>query len=690
MKYVVTSALPYVNNIPHLGNLICIISADVHQRFLKNQGKDVLSILGTDEHGTTTERIAIEEGKNPKEVVDHYREIHKDSYDWFNCDFDCFGRTSSQTNHDVTQKIFERLDENGYIKEKEVEQLYDETAETFLSDRFVEGECPECGFSEARGDQCDECGSLLDPLDLIDPVSKISGEKPTVKSTKHLFLRLDKLQPQIEEHFENVKDAFTDNARSTTQAWFDEGLEERAITRDLDWGISVPKEGFEDKVFYVWFDAPIGYISITKENREDWETYWKEPDDTKLIQFMGKDNILFHSVIFPGSLIGTRDTWKKIDVLDANEYLNYEDKQFSKSRNVGVFADNAKESGIHPDIWRYYLMSKRPEKQDTTFTWEDFQEKVNADLVNNYGNLINRTTTMIQNQVDGRLGSFDEKPYSEHVQKIIALYEEREMKKGLKETLQLSSQANTYLQKKKPWKVDDLDEKRTILTTMMNWIKDVTILLNHIMPEKTKQIRDELGLDISLTHDGLDEAVEQQKITKPDTVIEKLSDEKISELKDQYGAEKPRCSNLDLRVGKIENVREHDNADKLYLIDVDIGSETRQIVSGLVPYYEKKNLKGEKIVLLANLEEATIRGERSEGMLLAVEQGDDVGILIPDGEIGQQLRFEGYEPEKEEISFDEFQEIDIKAEDETITSDGYVLHPDGTIIVDKGLQGNVS
>ena len=307
-KILVTSALPFVNNVPHLGNLVCVISADVYTRFLRLKNANVISVLGTDEHGTTSETKAIEEGLTTKELCDKYYKIHKEVYDWFECDFDCFGRTSSKENAQVTIDIFNKLYANGFIVEDSLEQLYCENDKRFLADRFVEGTCPKCNYENARGDQCEQCGSLLNAVELLNPKCKMCKNKPIIKESRHLFIDLPKLQPELEKWINTVQNKWSDNARTMTQAWLKDGLRVRCITRDLKWGISVPLKGYEDKVFYSWFDAPIGYIGITKENNKDWRALWHD-NNVKLVQFMGKDNIPFHTMLFPSFLIGAQDNY---------------------------------------------------------------------------------------------------------------------------------------------------------------------------------------------------------------------------------------------------------------------------------------------------------------------------------------------------------------------------------------------
>lgn len=696
MKYIVTSALPYVNNIPHLGNIICILSADVYQRFLKNQGEDVISILGTDEHGTTTEKIAKEKGMTPRQVVDYYYKIHKESYEWFKLDFDCFGRTSNKENHEITQHMYKKLNENNYIKEKETKQLYDETQNMFLSDRFVEGTCPHCGFEKARGDQCDDCGKLLDPLELNNPVSTISNTKPIVRKTNHLYLRLDKLQGEIENHFEKNKDTYSKNAKEITKSWLNEGLKERAITRDLQWGIKVPRKGFENKVFYVWFDAPIGYVSITKKHKADWRKIWSESKDTKLVQFMGKDNVPFHSVLFPAIQIGTKENWKTVDVINSNEYLMYEGDQFSKSRNKGVFANNAKDSNIDPDVWRYYLTSIRPETNDTNFSWDDMQEKVNSDLVNNFGNLINRSLSFIKKQAGSKIQGFDKKPYAKDVDEILQLQYEIKQRKYVKKTMQLANKANKYFQESEPWKTIKTNPKKAEndLALIVNWIKDLAVLLNPIMPAKTRQVLRLLNVDEEPSKSLLEKKLENHEVGEPSIIFTKLEDEDIQELKQKYGAVneelKEKVSKLDLRVGKITEVKKHPNADKLYIEKIRVGDQTKQIISGLVGHYKPEELMGKTVVVLYNLKPALLRGEKSEGMLLAVEQGKKVGVLTSTLKHGTKLSFKDVARKpKKDLDIKEFFDVEILASEEGIKVDTFILEKTNNVEVDKELTGKV-
>lgn len=341
----ITSALPYVNNVPHLGNIIgSVLSADVFSRYSKARGNPTLYICGTDEYGTATETKAIEEGVTPQQLCDKYNKLHKDVYDWFEIEFDHFGRTPTKQQTEIAQDIFTKLNKSGYLEEQTTQQPYCTQHNSFLADRFVEGECPLCGYNDARGDQCDKCGHLLDPLELINPRCKLDGATPEVRQTKHIYLQLDKLQEKTAEWNKKsqVDGVWSDNGINITNAWIREGLKPRGITRDLKWGTPVPLEGYDDKVMYVWFDACIGYVSITANYTEHWEQWWRNPENVKLYQFMGKDNVPFHTVVFPSSQLGTGDKWTMLNTLSTTEYLNYEHGKFSKSRNIGVFGNSAK------------------------------------------------------------------------------------------------------------------------------------------------------------------------------------------------------------------------------------------------------------------------------------------------------------------------------------------------------------
>ncbi|XP_048878717.1 methionine--tRNA ligase, cytoplasmic isoform X1 [Brienomyrus brachyistius] len=459
----ITSALPYVNNVPHLGNIIgCVLSADVFARYGRLRGWNVLFVCGTDEYGTATENKAREEGLTPRQICDKYHKVHADIYSWFQIDFDFFGRTTTDQQTEIAQDIFWRLHQHGFLVSDMVDQLRCESCERFLADRFVEGVCPHCRYPEARGDQCDKCGRLINAVELKDPQCKVCRQTPVVRSSKHLFLDLPKLESQLDQWLEQSMSSgnWTSNARHITRSWLRDGLKPRCITRDLQWGTPVPHPDFSGKVFYVWFDAPIGYLSITANYTDQWEKWWKNPKQVELYNFMAKDNVPFHSVVFPCSLLGAQDNYTLVNNLIATEYLNYEDTKFSKSRGVGVFGDMAKDTGIPADVWRFYLLYLRPEGQDSAFSWSDMALKNNSELLNNLGNFVNRAgmfvtkffngcvPEMVLQQEDRRLLA----QVGWELRQYIQLLDRVRIRDALKCILNISRHGNQYIQMNEPWK----------------------------------------------------------------------------------------------------------------------------------------------------------------------------------------------------------------------------------------------
>lgn len=659
-KTIITSALPYVNNVPHLGNLICVLSADVYSKYLELQKREKIFVLGTDEHGTTSEQKAKEENTTPRKLVDKYFKIHTDSYNWFSIKPDCYGRTSDEENHLTTKEIFTDLDKNGYIDEKEIEQAYDPKEKKFLADRFVEGTCPYCKYEDARGDQCDNCQKLLSPEELKNPRSALSDAKIEFKKSIHLFLDLPKIQPLLEEWVNAVKDSWTENARTATLGFFKEGLISRAITRDLKWGVKVNKKGFEGKVFYSWFDAPIGYIGITRKARKDWKDWWQNPN-TELVQFMGKDNTIFHTIMFPGYLLGTGKKWSLVKKLSVNEYLNYETGKFSKSRNIGVFCDNAKNSGVNADSYRYYLTINRPESSDTVFDWDDFQEKINNDLVGNFGNLVNRTLTFIERECNNKVGKADlELDLKNDLDNIEQLYENIELRAVTKALMQASSKVNKYFQDKAPWQIKDKKELDRVMANLANAVKDLSIALWPIIPESSENIWKFFGLKAQSWNDiG---KVQELKLKERGLLFKKLEEKEKIELRKQFGEADP-FEKVDLRVAQIKEIKPHPDADKLYVLQLDVGEEKKQIVAGLKAHYSEKELLNKKIIIVNNLEPAKLRGETSNGMLLAVENKGTVKVLSPDAKPGTQITVDGVlnNPEKK-ISIEHFMSLKLKVE----------------------------
>uniref|UniRef100_A0A674MWS1 Methionine--tRNA ligase, cytoplasmic n=1 Tax=Takifugu rubripes TaxID=31033 RepID=A0A674MWS1_TAKRU len=505
----VTSALPYVNNVPHLGNIIgCVLSADVFSRYSRLRGWNVLFVCGTDEYGTATENKAIEEGLTPQEICDKYHAIHSAIYKWFQIDFDFFGRTTTEKQTVIAQDIFWRLHKNNFLLEDTVEQLRCENCQRFLADRFVEGICPHCAYPEARGDQCDKCGRLINAVELKEPQCKICRKTPIICSSKHLFLDLPKLEIQLEQWLDKSTSTgdWTANAKQITRSWLRDGLKPRCITRDLKWGTPVPHPDFKEKVFYVWFDAPIGYLSITANYTDKWEKWWKNPPQVELYNFMAKDNVPFHSVVFPCSLLGAQDNYTLVNHLVATEYLNYEDTKFSKSRGVGVFGDMAKETDIPCDVWRFYLLYVRPEGQDSSFSWADLATKNNSELLNNLGNFINRAGMFVTKFFEGCVPAMvlqqeDKKLLALvawELQQYIQLMDKVKIRDSLKHILNISRHGNQYIQVNEPWKnikAGDAERQRagTVTGVSVNIACLLSVMLYPYMPTTSQTIRDQLN-----------------------------------------------------------------------------------------------------------------------------------------------------------------------------------------------------
>ena len=467
----ITSALPYVNNVPHLGNIIgCVLSADVFARFMRLMGENVLYVCGTDEYGTATETTAIKEKCTPQELCDKYHSIHKKIYEWFNIDFDYFGRTTTELHSQITQEIFLSLQKNDCIKKIQIEQFRCNKCNIVLSDRFVYGTCyhGDCKYEQARGDQCDKCGKLCNALELINPKCKMCGQSPEKFKSYHYFLNLPGVEEKLRAWIDktSVEGNWTQNSRAITRGFINEGIKERCITRDLKWGVKVPGDDpdMKEKVFYVWFDAPIGYISITANfvGKDNWRKWWQNPENVKLYQFMGKDNVTFHTVIFPSTLIGTKENWTLMHHLSTTEYLNYEKTKFSKSNSVGVFGDHAESTGIPSEVWRYYLISNRPETSDTDFKWDDFVAKNNNELLANLGNLVNRVLIFTEKNFNGKIPKYHEdkiddtdKEFFNNIlnkfKNYIKAMKNVEIREGIKIFMEISSLGNAYLQTNQPW-----------------------------------------------------------------------------------------------------------------------------------------------------------------------------------------------------------------------------------------------
>jgi len=738
-KILITSALPYVNNIPHLGNLIQVLSADVFARYCRLREVETLYICGTDEYGTATETRALEEGITPQELCDRYYKAHTDIYKWFNIFFDKWGRTSTPEHTEITQHIFSKLDEKGYIKEKTIEQTYCESCERFLADRFVSGRCPHCDYPEARGDQCESCGKLLDPMELVEPACGICGKPPVVRKSDHLYIDLPGILPKLQDWMDGAsKDGFwAKNAIKMTQAWIRDGLAEKGITRDLKWGIPVPKDGYRNKVFYVWFDACIGYISITATLTREWEKWWRNPEEVKLYQFIGKDNIPFHTVIFPSSLLGSGEKWTILNHISSTEYLNYESGKFSKSKGIGVFGSDAMESGIPADVWRFYLFYNRPEKSDALFTWKDFQEKVNSELIGNLANLVNRTLSFVVRYYNGKLpqaaggesGSSKEKSelFREQVKRleseISKAFDRVQLREVFRKIFLLSSLGNKRFQEAEPWKKvkEDPGSLATLLNDLVYLVRDLAILVHPFIPETAQRIVSFLGFEglgasHGLTWTKLGSRAGIEEISRPELLFKRLENKEIEAFRERFsgsqadraleaakqqgpGAAERFASRVDLRVGRILEVEKHPEADKLYIEKVDMGGEQRQIVSGLVEYYSEEELKGRNVIIVTNLKAARLRGVESQGMLLAAEADKAVEVLFVDnGNPGDRVVLspamtepqesgQGTAPEaRPEIDIEEFFSIPIEVHDFKVMVEERPLICSGEIILAKNTK----
>lgn len=747
-RRLITSALPYVNNIPHLGNLIQMLSGDVFARFCRSRGYDTLYICGTDEYGTATETKAIEEKKTPRELCDYYYQEHIKIYDWFHINFDKFGRTSNEQCTQITQQLFTELDEVGLITEHVNKQLFCPHCNMFLADRYVDGTCPKCGSQKARGDQCDDCGTLLDPVELKNPKCHTCGSSPEVRETKHLYINLPALSEKLNGWMAKASAAgkWSDNAVNITKAWIRDGLNERAITRDLKWGIPVPKKGYEDKVFYVWFNAPIGYLSITKQLADelsaegkksfDWKSWWLPEEssegksgDVELFQFIGKDNIPFHTVIFPCTLLGSPHNWTKLFHMSSSEYMNYEDGKFSKSRGVGVFGTDAKESGIPADAWRFYIFYNRPEKQDFQFTWKDFMEKMNSELIGNLGNLVNRTLLFVNKYFDGIIpdAPVDEELWNsvrELEAKITENLEWANLKDAFRECFEISDLCNKKFQAAEPWKTRTTDPESCakLIHNLCYVIKDLMIMMNPYLPQYTQVVAGYFGTSIQETRagtqahpgltwndlgktDGLKKINPTEVYFKPldqKTMLsfrEKFSGKKNSksadgkEKKTQKAEQKNTVlpvekqaeffnSNIELTVAKITKVDRNSSGDKLYIETLDDGSGTERIIqSGLRMYLTEEELLGKHVIIVSNLAPRTMRGVESRGMLLAgdyTENGKDcVEVLDASwAEPGTKVVLEGsdeHAEKKSEITADDFFSVRIEAKNGSVEIAGKKL-----------------
>ncbi len=675
-KWVVTSGWPYVNATPHLGNLIgSTLSADVFARFLRMKGEEVVFVSGSDSHGTP---ISVEAKKlkvPAEELAFKYHGIIKDLHEKWQISFDNYTITHNPIHIEYVKKMYLDVQKNGYVKEKEIESLYCENDNLFLPDRFVEGTCPHCKDDDARGDQCDKCQKLLTPLELIKPRCAICGNTPVIRETRHWYLNLPKLQDRLKKLITENK-IIPSNARQMCLNSIAEGLPERAITRDIEWGIRAPFKGAEEKTIYVWFEAVLGYITAVKEwadklvNKPDkFDSFWKDPS-TKTVFFVGKDNIIFHLIVFPGLLIAYNEDKKDNEKLvlpynvSSTEFLMYENEKFSKSRGIGIWIDEALK--LAPlDYWRFNLLFNRPETSDTSFLWSEFGNSIKT-LNDNIGNFIHRTLTFIEKQFNRKIPEkieYDEtdKKFIEKINIIGVEVGESlcnfKLRKALRDIVNFGKEGNIYLNDKAPWHLIKTNKNAAghVFNICAQAVYALSVLLGPFIPETSEKVLSYLNapklseiLWDSINEDSIKSG---QNIKKPKPLFQKLD---VEEIKNEYAKlkeGKPKegergtisyddFQKLDIRVALVKKVEKVPKADKLYKLTVSLGDEERTLVAGLAELYKIDELAGKKIVILANLEPRKLRGITSQGMLLAAEKGDIVSVLVPDKDIepGAKIR----------------------------------------------------
>ena len=671
-RYTITAALPYTNGPIHIGHLAGVyVPSDIYARYLRQQGKDVAFICGSDEHGVAISMKAKKEGITPQEVIDKYNGIIKKSFEDFGISFDNYSRTSAQIHHDTASDFFKKLYQDGKFIEEVTEQLFDEKAQQFLADRFVIGTCPKCGNEEAYGDQCEKCGTSLNATDLINPKSTITGTKPVLKSTKHWFLPLDQYDAFLREWIlTGHKNDWKPNVFGQVKSWLDDGLKPRAVTRDLDWGIPVPVEGAEGKVLYVWFDAPIGYISSTKEwaarEGKDWEPYWKD-QDTKLVHFIGKDNIVFHCVIFP-AMLKAEGSYILPDNVPANEFLNLEGNKLSTSKNWAVWLhEYLTDFPEKQDVLRYALTANAPETKDNDFTWKDFQARNNNELVAIFGNFINRVVVLSNKYYEGiipqpnALTAVDEavltelKAYPAVIASSIERYRFRE---ALGELMNVARLGNKYLADEEPWKIvkENPERVQTQMYVALQIAAALSVLAEPFLPFTAAKLKGILNIDntfgwndISTTSDLLPAG---HQIGQAALLFAKIEDEEIQKQIDKLEATKvankaenkivtPQkevatfddFAKLDLRVGTIVAAEKMPKANKLLVLKVDTGIDVRTIVSGIAEHFTPEEVIGKQVTVLANLAPRALRGVESEGMILMTENAEGKLVFVnPDAE----------------------------------------------------------
>ena len=671
-RNLITTALPYANGPVHIGHLAGVyVPADIYVRYLRKKGEDVAFIGGSDEHGVPITIKAQKEGVTPQDIVDRYHKIIKDSFEELGISFDIYSRTSSKTHHELSSAFFKKLYDEGKFIEKTSMQFYDEKAGQFLADRYIVGKCPHCGNERAYGDQCEACGTSLNATDLIDPVSAITGNKPELKETKHWYLPLDQYEGWLKEWILEEHKEWKPNVYGQCKSWLDNGLQPRAVTRDLDWGVPVPIEGAEGKVLYVWFDAPIGYISATKDLTPEWEKYWKDPE-TRMIHFIGKDNIVFHCIIFP-AMLKADGSYILPDNVPANEFLNLEGDKISTSRNWAVWLhEYLVEFPGKQDVLRYVLTANAPETKDNDFTWKDFQTRNNSELVAIYGNFINRTLVLTQkyfaNRVPerGELTDYDKEVLAEIpqiVERVEKSLETFHFRDALKEAMNLARLGNKYLADTEPWKVIKTDEGRvkTILNICLQISANLSTLMEPFMPFSSQKLREFMNIDVidwGKMGDGVIPA--GHELGEAGLLFEKIEDATIQAQIDKLLATKkanemasvkaaPAKENIqyedlmkmDIRVGTIIAAEKVAKTKKLMKLTVDTGIDERTIVSGIAEHYTPEEVIGRQVSVLVNLEPKPLKGIVSQGMILMAENADGtLSFVSPDKEVkpGSEVR----------------------------------------------------
>ncbi|HXH20125.1 MAG TPA: methionine--tRNA ligase [Chitinophagales bacterium] len=670
-RYLVTAALPYANGPLHIGHIAgAYLPADIYVRYLRLKGEDVKFICGSDEHGIPITLRAKNEGKTPQQVVDFYHPLIKKTFERFGISFDIYYRTSDKLHYETASEFFLTLNKKGEFIREESEQFYDEEAKQFLADRYIEGICPNCGNDKAYGDQCEKCGKSLSPSDLINPRSTLSGKPPVKKKTTHWFLPLDKYQKEwLGKWIESKKEVWKPNVYGQCKSWLDQGLQPRAVTRDLDWGVPVPLPDAKGKVLYVWFDAPIGYISATKALTRDWEKYWKDKS-TRLIHFIGKDNIVFHCIIFP-AMLKAEGSFILPENIPANEFLNLEGNKLSTSRNWAIWLhEYLDEFPGKEDVLRYVLCSIMPETKDSEFTWKDFQARNNNELVATLGNYVNRVLVLTHKHCNGLVpeanGEAAVGTLQDAVKNIEALLDEFRFRDALTGVFDIVRSANKSLTDAEPWKKFKSDEAgvRQTLFAHLQLIASLSVLIEPFLPFTSARIRKMLNIAES-TFTWRDAASQQllnagHRLDAAEFLFEKIENDIIRKQIDKlYGnasaaspvAEtkqngKPpisydEFSKMDLRVGKILSAEKVQNADKLLKLQVDIGYEKRTIVSGIAQFFKPEEIIGKKVSLVANLAPKKIKGIESHGMILMAEDAEGkLTFVSPAGEIkeGSEIR----------------------------------------------------